>query len=86
MRRRQVLGRIATGGLAAVGVSGVVSADQELVVVWERDDGTVRRLTASEFDRHPATPRLEALASDCCDCPDDMTCECRYPDCETAVL
>lgn len=61
MRRRTLLRRVGTAGALAVGASGVVSADEELYVNWQRPDGRVERVPLAEFERRSDTPALDEL-------------------------
>lgn len=89
MRRRKLLQRIGVSGVAAVGTTGVVSAETELRGNYLRTeiDGEMRTLTHEEFDAHPETRSLDDVkqqapcAFECCeccsvyDCADDI-CDC----------
>lgn len=78
MRRRDVIKRIGATGVAAVGVSGVASADRDNIkaIPWEFADGHTEELSPEAFDAHPETPTFdqwresEEYATCCACCPD----------------
>lgn len=84
MNRRSLLRRLAAAGAGSVTLAGVSAASSEPTVVWTFPDGRRARMSAETVNRRSDLPSFGALrTADCCDCPDGMTCECRYPDCET---